>query len=249
MSDMNVPPLDADVRALVESTREASVAPADVKARVLARVESVVLPPGGGGGGYGGIGATSMRAGWVRSAIPLAASFVLGAVVGAIAMRVSIRPPGRDASEAAPAGTVDLASATWSGANAVVATTGSPVPAIPPSSAHGEATLEHAHEALGAQPAVRETGLSAERALLDAARGALEREDGAAALASTNEHQRRFPEGILAQEREAMAVRALAMLGRTDEARARAVHFRARFPGSVLTPALESSIGLAPETK
>jgi hypothetical protein len=88
-----------------------------------------------------------------------------------------------------------------------------------------------------------QSGLAAERALLDVARGAIERQDGAAALAATREHERRFPSGMLVQEREAMAVRALVLLGRRDEARARTDRFRARFPGSVLMPALESQVG------
>jgi len=52
-------------------------------------------------------------------------------------------------------------------------------------------------------------GLTAERLLLDVAREALEREQPAAALAAATRHARRYPGGILAQEREVMAIRAL----------------------------------------
>jgi hypothetical protein len=72
----------------------------------------------------------------------------------------------------------------------------------------------------------------------------VEREDGAAALATTEEHARRYPRGVLVQEREAIAVRALVLLRRTDEARARVDRFRQRFPDSLLLPALESSTGI-----
>ena len=68
-------------------------------------------------------------------------------------------------------------------------------------------------------------------------------QDGAAALAATRDHERRFPGGQLVQEREAMAVRALVLLGRVPEARARTDRFRARFPGSVLLPVLEAQVG------
>jgi outer membrane protein assembly factor BamD (BamD/ComL family) len=85
--------------------------------------------------------------------------------------------------------------------------------------------------------------LKAERALLDVARGALEGEDGAAALAATAQHERKFPNGALVQEREAMAVRALMLLGRAAEARARAERFRTRFPESPLLPTIQSAIG------
>jgi hypothetical protein len=256
MTDMSGAPLDEDVRALVESTRAAPVVPADSRARVLARVELAVFPPGGGGGGGGvdsgrhwGHGAVSSQAGWVRRALPLAASFILGGVVGAAAMRGSMRPPARAVSAGMPHDAPNLEEVIEpSASNARASTTETPA-LVTPTSPVGPPAPLHAHEARGAPSPVLQTGLAAERALLDTARGALEREEGAAALAATSEHERRFPDGILAQEREAMAVRALAMLGRMDEARARADRFHARFPGSALIPALESSIGSASKSK
>jgi hypothetical protein len=94
-------------------------------------------------------------------------------------------------------------------------------------------------------PSAPTDGLADERRLLDAARGAVEREDGASALTATAEHERKYPNGILAQEREAIAVRALLLLGRNAEARTRVSRFRATFPDSLLLPALESSVGAA----
>lgn len=52
------------------------------------------------------------------------------------------------------------------------------------------------------------------------------------ALALTGEHARRFPTGVLAQEREVIAVEALVRIGRRDEARARAATFLATYPSS-----------------
>ena len=66
--------------------------------------------------------------------------------------------------------------------------------------------LQEAQDALGASPA-RALGLAAE-------------------------HARRFPRGVLAQEREVLAIDALARLGRRDAARQRAERFHARWPGS-----------------
>ena len=57
------------------------------------------------------------------------------------------------------------------------------------------------------------------------------------------EHERRYPQGLLVQEREAMAVRALLLLKRHEDARARADRFRARFPDSVLLPTIEAAVG------
>ncbi|HEY8038519.1 MAG TPA: hypothetical protein VIF15_01945 [Polyangiaceae bacterium] len=244
MSDIDLTPLDEDVRALVEGARGTQAPPAGVKLRVLARVEAIVLPPlggpGGGGGGDGG-GAAGAQAGqgasiasqigWARRALPLVASFLVGGAAGAVAMRVATPPPAPIVLDAPRVVYVDR-----------------PAPSASASPAASTPAVEVARGVPSAASSGTQGGVAAERALLDVARGALEREDGAAALAATREHERRFPAGMLVQEREAMAVRALVMLGRTGEARARAERFRARFPNSVLLPALESAVGAAPST-
>jgi hypothetical protein len=74
--------------------------------------------------------------------------------------------------------------------------------------------------------------------LLGEARAAVARHDFAAALGPISEHARRFRNGRLAEEREALRVRALSGLGRTDEAQRAADAFETRFPRSVLAPAV-----------
>lgn len=61
----------------------------------------------------------------------------------------------------------------------------------------------------------------------------LQASDPAAALAVVARHQRLFPSGVLAQERELVAVDALTRLGRSEAARARAAAFLRQYPGSV----------------
>lgn len=82
-------------------------------------------------------------------------------------------------------------------------------------------------------------GLAEERRLLESARAELARGSAARALELLEEHRRRFPSGRLSEEREALVVRALASAGRVDEARARAEAFHARYPRSVLRPAVD----------
>jgi hypothetical protein len=82
----------------------------------------------------------------------------------------------------------------------------------------------------------------AERRLLDTARSALARGDYDAALQSLAEHSKKYPAGSLAVEREAIAIRALAESSRMDQARARAARFRARWPRSLLLPAVEAAV-------
>ena len=59
-----------------------------------------------------------------------------------------------------------------------------------------------------------------------------------AALPPIAEHARRFKNGRLAEEREALRVKALVGLGRMEDARRAAAGFKARFPYSVLLPAV-----------
>jgi hypothetical protein len=82
--------------------------------------------------------------------------------------------------------------------------------------------------------------------LLRKARVAVARGDFATALSPLAEHARRFKNGRLAEEREALRVKALAGLGRTEEARRAAAAFRARFPRSVLRPAVSEMPTAAP---
>jgi hypothetical protein len=92
----------------------------------------------------------------------------------------------------------------------------------------------------------RDTSLSAERRLLDEAQRALAEGRGSAALDAIDRHERAFPRGRLAEEREGLAVRALARAGRADEARARAARFRAAHPDSILLPAIDAAVGTNP---
>jgi hypothetical protein len=84
--------------------------------------------------------------------------------------------------------------------------------------------------------------LSRERALLDLARANAARGEPALVLAQTEQHRAQFPRGKLAEEREALAIRALHSLGRADEARARAQAFRLAYPNSLLMPAIDSAL-------
>jgi len=80
--------------------------------------------------------------------------------------------------------------------------------------------------------------VEAERLLLETARAAMRRGDGAGALAKLREHEARFPSGQLREERDGMTVSALGMLGRTEEAEAAAARFRKRYPMSLQGAAL-----------
>jgi len=81
--------------------------------------------------------------------------------------------------------------------------------------------------------------LAKEQELVDTARGALARGRAAEAMVATERHAARFPNGALAEERDALAVQALALDGRIDEARLRAARFTAKYPRSIFRAAVE----------
>jgi hypothetical protein len=175
----------------------------------------------------------------------LAAAFAVGTALGVIVGRETAHQSvGRETMNAPPPPVV-----ADPPPRLVSVDRAAPAPAPPVDADADEARSETprpapptAGAARSAAPPASADSLAAERVLLDLARAALSREDGAAALDATKDHERRFENGVLAQEREAIAVRALALLGRATEARLRADRFRARFPGSVLLPSVEASI-------
>jgi hypothetical protein len=79
-----------------------------------------------------------------------------------------------------------------------------------------------------------------EASLLERARRELNA-NPAAALALTNEHSTRFPNGVLAQEREVIAIAALRKLGRGAEADRRAASFALKYPGSAHARAVSTA--------
>jgi hypothetical protein len=257
MSHPEVPPLANDVLALVRRVANIEAAPAEAKARVFARVAVHLGPPGGGGGepsgdarGASAAAPSPTGVGLLRRLLPLAASFALGGAAGATAMHAAMHPtvanekPPRGISVEKPAATPAVV-APLAAAPAATPGTGTP-PDNPAPRAGLGGTLPRPDVPSPRPVAGPSEQLARERMLLDVARGALEREEGAAALAATERHGQKYPNGMLAQEREAMAVRALVMLGRTDEARTRVQGFRGHFPDSVLLPALVSAVGETP---
>ena len=82
--------------------------------------------------------------------------------------------------------------------------------------------------------------------MLQPARAAVARADVTAALAAIAEHERRFPNGQLTEEREALRVLALAGAHRSEEARRAAATFRKRFPRSMLLARMNDALGEGP---
>jgi hypothetical protein len=61
-------------------------------------------------------------------------------------------------------------------------------------------------------------------------------------LKRLEQHQRRFLNPLLAEERDAMWIEALAQAGRPTEARVRAEAFRKKYPSSLFLPTVDSVV-------
>jgi hypothetical protein len=236
MSKPDLSPLEADVLEIVHKERAIDEPVSDVKARMLAAVSArlgVPPPDGGGVGGGGGAGppvrgagqtARFSLSGW-RAALVVAASFGLG-----VAVRSAFMPEPRViVAERVP-----------------VMSAPAPLPPVPVEEpAVVEAPVSPAPRATAsAEPDNR--SLAGERALLDVARTALANGDSAKALSAVLRHERTYPNGLLVEEREAIAVKALVAAGRADEARARGARYVKRFPSGLMRPAVEAALQSLP---
>jgi hypothetical protein len=167
-----------------------------------------------------------------------------GAAIVAVALAVT-RPAGegpapRAASPSAAA--VEASPQPTTIATAVPGVSIDDLPSAPPS-AVAPRPARSATAAVAASGEPTGDRVAEERVLVDDARKALARGDASASLESLRAHERRFPSGTLVEEREALAVKTLAALGRGAEARARAERFRTTYPSSLFLPSVESAAG------
>lgn len=210
--------------------------PSGARTRVLAALRNKLPDPEGGsdpdagGGGSPGAGAGTVTKG--TALMGMLATFAIGAVTGALLVRRA--PPPAPPAAPVPVHTIVIPSTVPPPIDSVIElpdppTTAKPRP--PPSVP---------------SPELDAKGAAAERALLDAARVAIAQGEAERALEVVERHRQEYPRGSLAEEREALAVRALVKVGRHDEARARAARFEAAYPNSIALPAVKAAIGSIP---
>lgn len=247
MSDKPLPP---ELRQLIEAERSRPDAPADAKASAQAQLSALLGPVAGLGrpdgaapnAGVGGSGAPSGVSA-SASAVPLAkllAVLALGGLAGGGVATALIRPAERIVYVERPAAVASP-----------LATPVGPLPtsseaasklAVPAASASASSVALPPTSGASSTPRSRDTDLAAERAVIERARSALARGDGQAALSAVTQHQHEFPRGQLSEEREVLAVQALATAGRAAEAAERGAHFRKSFPNSLLLPLVDQAL-------
>lgn len=170
-------------------------------------------------------------------AILTGAGLAIGITVGSVwtlgKLAHSVRPQSTDAIRASSAveqplrsGAAELPSATELPLSSNVAELPPPAP-----SALVQAPAAQVRAVGTTTRDSRATTASNEAALLDQARSLLPT-DPRRALALTQEHAKRFPRSVLAQEREVIAIQALSRMGQTDAAKKRGADFERQYPGS-----------------
>lgn len=222
---------DVELQSMLEQAKVIRPVPQSVRARTLARArESVWVQPA--------LPAEPIPAPRGRRlAFAMAASFValaVGSAGAVVALRsnphppqppslVNESPPARHPRAPVPASPPAQEPAS------------EPALASPPTSGAPAARQPRTESRRAAKPA---ESYAAELRLLHQAQTACAARDFTSALEVLREHRQRFPTGRLAEQREALRVRALSGAGREMEASRAADEFAARFPRSVLAPRL-----------
>ena len=229
MKSVSFPPIRPDVRALLDAERVVPALLTSVRKRAITRartalVADTLLPS-----------AAVMAVSRTRWAIVLVAAVVTSTAAAVAAYEIGARHQSDALHEVAR---IERPSARTSpaGVGASTAATSAATVAITPSMSPVSTNRT---------PSPADTGPH-ELRLLREARAAVASEDFAAALVCIGEHERRFKAGRLVEEREALRVKALAGLGRTEQARRAALAFEGRFPRSVLLPAVSRMLASEP---
>jgi hypothetical protein len=217
-----VEPLSADVDALLAKERIVESQPERVRRRAVSRARAVM---------WGGSSAVPVRSGFSGWGLKVAvAAVVISTAVSATAIRAMVKsrapvidpPPAARNRQTAVTPPAALMMSTLEQKDIQD-------PVAP--AAKDEAPI---HGAPAVPPRTERERYALELEVLQPARAAVALRDFASALPILAEHERRFPKGRLAEEREALRVEALSDMGRMEEAGRAAAAFRERFPGSVL---------------
>ena len=220
--------LQADLAVATASERRttarlAKAAAPAVLVAVMAMVPNAAMAaPAGGGASGGAVSATGTK---LVLAVVLAGGVAIGVVVDRLAKSPS--PPGADRPAIVAAGGLARPVPLDAGA-------GSTADARPRSSADAQpaATID-----AGARPAVDDLrarpDVDAEPQLIERARRTLRGGGAAAALRVLMAHERRFPAGQLAEERDILLVEAYLAIGDTRLAGERLRRYRASYPAGL----------------
>jgi len=228
----------AQLEQLIEQAKAVRPVPPAARTRVLKRAQSSVLAPSMllAAGETAPVRGSRRRAWFVA-----AAGAPLFAAAAAMALHAS-----NDSTASSRASLASGAPVVTSAPLSPASTASSSVPelaATPPAPSAAPPVVKQQH---APESSVKES-YAAELELLRRAHAAYGNGDFANALRLLATHARRFPNGRLAEEREALRVRALGGSGQSDSARRAAHAFADRFPRSVLLSRTMSAADAGPQ--
>lgn len=240
--------LPADVAALLDAERSLPVVAAPMRARIRQGVQASIAAGGGSAGTATSTGAAGAGVGALGKTL---ITFVLGGLVGA---GIHAAWP-RDAASPRLALQAPSAATPTPAPFAQAAPLQAPAPLPPPATATGDRGAHAGSAALpasstrAARPEPDDSStLARERQIIDAARSAIAGGHPSEGLTILARYRSEFARGTLAEERDALEIRALLALGRVDEARAAASRFYSTYPESMLSGALARQVERATGT-
>jgi hypothetical protein len=240
----DIPPLDDEARGVLEAERcRGDVAPhlsdAILRGVLTARLPGAAppAPPAPK------VDAPRSPLRWKVPMWTVPAALVVGAVAGGLAVRAQT-PPAPPRLTPLPAMSIVIAAPAAPPKAAEPIASPSAEPSTSPSAEPPRHPSAAPSAAASAEP--KSDTMPRERALLDVARTAFGKRDPRATIAALEQHRREFPNGKLAEERDALMIEALVEAGRGSEAKQRGAEFKASHPKSILAPAVDDALKSAP---
>jgi hypothetical protein len=233
VSPSRIEPPSPESEALFENERQYPPQPAELRARALLRARRSNIPNTSPRGSLFG------RSTWLTAAPIFAFAALTFASLrgfGPFAPRSLQLPPESSRTNptpAPPALAVSPALAAPPVASEVVPPTASTAEGAPLPLAAKNPPAKRRSPEIDTQ--------ASELRLLQRARAAVASAEFTTALALIADYERRFPEGQLREECQALRVKSLAGLGRSEQARHAAEGFRKQFPRSVLRQRIEEA--------
>lgn len=216
--------LDPSLQDLLERGRIVRRLPDVVRTRALARARATIAAAASGAPAFAPATAVRSRGRWLAVAASLA--LALGATGAALALRGRALHRLEPTPPSSPRAVPDARSTRRDRPTADPGAVPHPIAKAKPRAG---------------RPISAQESYAAELALLQRAQVAYTGGDFQGARALVAEHARQFPNGRLAEDREALRVRSLAGSGHADEARRAIAAFADRFPRSVLLPRLQEA--------
>lgn len=217
--------IEQEIEAVMEQGREIRPAPDVVRARLLARARAAVAASKAS---PNSIPAPSAPTVWRGRRVALAASVVVAFATVAVAAAFHARVPRSPEIAPTPPRAPDRPAVSHLGQGPQSRRPPQPVSA---------ARIQRPHRLITPQESY-----AAELRLLQRAQSEYASHEFIDALVPLAEHRHRFPNGRLAEEREALRVESLVRAGRDDEARRALATFANHFPHSAFLPRLQSAV-------